>query len=197
MSVTRRSLPVFAQPLDPTLCRELTSSDRWASKTESSPSGCILWTGARTKHGYGSIVMNGLRRYAHRIAWVSHHGVDIPAGLVVDHICRTPSCVNPMHLEAVSQRENTMRGESPSAIKAQQDCCPKGHPYSDDNLVAAQVARGYRECRRCALDRGRARYAVLYAAQQAVGMNRPQYLATYGGTLAAARRILAQQAVAR
>jgi len=198
MGVNRRqAAPVPARALDVDLCRELTSSARWIGRVQHESSGCHIWTGATAGTGYGSIKAWGRVLAPHRIAWVSHHGVDIPAGLVIDHTCRNKTCINPLHLDAVTQRENAMRGSSPSAMKARQECCPNGHPYSEDNLVAAQAARGYRECRRCALERGRACYAILYAAQQEVGMNRPQYLATYGGSLAAARRILAQSAVTR
>ena len=47
----------------------------------------------------------------------------IPQGLVIDHLCRNKSCVNPAHLEAVTNTENVLRGEAPSAKAARKTHC--------------------------------------------------------------------------
>ncbi len=67
--------------------------------------GCHLWAGAVSGRGYG--YYRGRR--AHRVAYEATFGA-IPQGLVLDHLCRQPLCVNPKHLEAVTHRTNSMRG---------------------------------------------------------------------------------------
>jgi hypothetical protein len=49
---------------------------------------------------------------AHRYFYEQHRG-PIPDGLVIDHLCRVPACVNPEHLEATNQFENVRRGRLP------------------------------------------------------------------------------------
>lgn len=72
-------------------------------------SGCWLWFGATTERGYGVVVANGRSIRAHRISYETAKG-QIPEGLVLDHLCRVHCCVNPDHLEAVTQLENVRRG---------------------------------------------------------------------------------------
>lgn len=80
----------------------------WAkvSKTDT----CWEWTASRHKAGYGAMMrwVDGKKKpgYAHRISYEIHFG-SIAPGLVVDHICHNKSCVNPEHLRAITQRENT------------------------------------------------------------------------------------------
>lgn len=80
----------------------------------------------------------------------------IPSGLQLDHLCRTRHCVNPDHLEPVSQQENNRRGESRSSIRARQTECINGHPFDDENT--AWVTQGkyrLRRCKACAAARAR------------------------------------------
>lgn len=91
--------------------------------------GCWRWTGAKLKSGYGIMVL-----LVHRVSHEVFIG-NIPEDYEVDHLCRQRDCCNPFHLEAVSHRENNNRGESPSAKHARKTHCPKGHPYSGDNLM--------------------------------------------------------------
>ena len=72
--------------------------------------GCWLWMGTVTAGGadpYGRF-WNGRMAYAHRVSFELFKG-PIPEGLVIDHLCRTPACVRPEHLEAVTPKENTRR----------------------------------------------------------------------------------------
>lgn len=78
--------------------------------------GCWEWTGAKTAAGYGQFTRR--KEYAHRHAYEDLVG-PIPEGLVIDHLCRNPSCVNPDHLEPVTQRENIRRGTSPLADRVE------------------------------------------------------------------------------
>lgn len=62
--------------------------------------GCWTWSAAHDKDGYGlfNFIENGLRKCrAHRFVWTLTYG-HIPEGLLVCHLCDTPSCVRPDHL---------------------------------------------------------------------------------------------------
>lgn len=124
----------------------------WArvEKTE----GCWNWTGGKQGGGYGTLhVGDGRYQLAHRYSYELHIG-PIPEGLTLDHKCRNRGCVNPAHLEPVTNRENILRGTSPSALHARKTHCPAGHAYEGDNLIRR---RGTRECRQCKIDLDRAR----------------------------------------
>lgn len=71
--------------------------------------GCWLWLGIHTDKGYGSY-WDGTRLIAaHRAIYELHRG-PIPVGLDLDHLCRNPPCVNPDHLEPVTEATNVQRG---------------------------------------------------------------------------------------
>ena len=112
--------------------------------------GCWLWVGAESgaRDPYGKFKVDGRSRYAHRLAYEALVG-EVPSGLQLDHVCRVRCCVNPAHLEPVTQRENILRGECPTAINALKTHCPMGHELTGDNLVANKLRRGERRCRTC------------------------------------------------
>lgn len=98
--------------------------------------GCWEWTGRKNQVGYGGIALFGKTLMAHRVVYELHKG-EIPKGYVIDHLCRNPGCVNPDHLQPVTQAENYKRGIAIEAVKkrfAEQTHCKRGHPLSGDNL---------------------------------------------------------------
>lgn len=113
----------------------------------SNAGGCWVWTGAKTNPGgYGKFNFEGSSWRAHRLSY-ERLVAAIPAGKVLDHLCRNPPCVNPAHLEPVTRRENTLRGDNPSAWNAVKTHCPQLHELSGYNLYVAPT--GERHCRMC------------------------------------------------
>jgi hypothetical protein len=121
--------------------------ERFMAKVEKQEDGCWFWIAATDRQGYGQFSFSSRRRVAraHRVAYELLVG-PIPDGLILDHLCRNPSCVNPTHLEAVTVGENTLRGNSPAAQQARQTHCKRGHPFTPENT---RMEAGGRRCRIC------------------------------------------------
>jgi hypothetical protein len=83
----------------------------------------------------------------------------IPDGLTIDHLCRTPACVNPEHMEPVTMAENIRRGTQ-ADFQRRKTTCPQGHPYSHSIVSGSYVGRRCRECHRDAQRRYLARRAA-------------------------------------
>lgn len=73
--------------------------------------GCWLWTRAKNAGGYGVLGFNGRTRLAHRVAYERVKG-PLRARFVLDHLCHVPACVNPEHLDQVTNTENLRRGRT-------------------------------------------------------------------------------------
>lgn len=118
--------------------------DPFFSKVDKSGS-CWLWTASRDRYGYGQVRIGGKQKRAHRVAYELLVG-PIPSGLQVDHLCRVRHCVNPAHMELVTSRVNTLRGQSLQAINAQKTHCKRGHEFTPANT---QIYGTWRRCRAC------------------------------------------------
>lgn len=102
---------------------------------------CWPWLGYCRDGRYPWMHYEGRPLAAYRVAYILLVG-PIPEGLQLDHLCRVASCVNPSHLEPVTQQENIRR--QLEAITH----CPSGHAYTAENTGHSTGGRYCRICSR-------------------------------------------------
>lgn len=121
---------------------------------------CWIWTGATNSDGYGLICRKSprVRLLAHRYVYTLLVAT-IPTGMVIDHKCSVRLCVNPSHLDIVTQAENARRSYARGRHKNRLEMgllgkfqrrkthCPHGHHYAGANLIIDE--QGRRRCRIC------------------------------------------------
>lgn len=163
--------------------------ERFWMNVQTDGSGCWLWVGRIDRDGYGEYSVNRHWRRAHRVAWQTLVG-PIPDGLVIDHLCRVRRCVNPAHLEPVTNSENIRRGMA-GAHNLIKTHCPWGHPLEDGNLVTSDARRGGRNCLTCARERSRQQRKLILAAAHSLGLTRNEYVARFGWSAHTAQSIVA------
>lgn len=119
---------------------------------------CWEWTGSTTQ-GYGAIAWgeDGRSRRVHRVVYELLVG-PVPPPLMLDHLCRNRRCVNPAHLEPVTNRENVLRGIGPTAVNAAKTHCSVGHEFTEVNTYYNPRDPGWRRCRACRRAERRAAY---------------------------------------
>lgn len=137
----------FRRPRTPLIIPER-AARRAATAYVENENGCWISTYSTGSHGYAQIGWNEDGRIrattAHRAAWVYSAGQQIPAGITIDHLCKTPRCVNPSHLRLLSNHENARRT---SGRDWPLGYCAHGHP--NDRLTT----RGSKlVCSECAAD---------------------------------------------
>ena len=121
----------------------------WSRVEVGHPLGCWQWVGYVLPTGYANVNLNGQWVGVHRLSYELLVG-PIRDGLVIDHLCRNTSCVNPDHLEPVTSTENTLRGYSLAAKNARKKRCKRGHELTIR-------PDGYRHCQVCRLEQQRER----------------------------------------
>lgn len=133
--------------------------DRYIPQDRGYTTPCWIWQGPLTT-GYSRFSVEGRLVLGHRWFYERANGA-IPAGLVLDHLCRQRACVNPDHLEPVTARENILRGEGMGARFARRTHCAAGHPFTEDNTYVLRAGQraGSRVCRTCKREQDRNRRA--------------------------------------
>ena len=102
----------YGEPTPPHL--EKTAEQRfWEKVNVGDPSECWPWQAAM-RGDYGFFNLENTTIGAHKFSYILSHG-EVPSGLVVDHKCRNPRCVNPSHLQAVTLSENAQNVAKPWA----------------------------------------------------------------------------------
>ena len=123
--------------------------------TQIDANGCVVWLGSKRPDGYGLIHHMGKHVRAHRFAYEQKYGT-VPAGLVLDHLCRNRACVNPDHMEPVTIGENVNRGIKTNQNKGLTHC-KRGHSLTTENAWHYINSRGHitRKCKACSAWRQR------------------------------------------
>ncbi len=126
--------------------------NRFSSPAETT---CWEWHGTPTDAGYGLFGFDGKYVLAHRWSVWATKGLSGDIRKVVDHKCRNRTCVNPVHLEEVTQSINVLRGIGPALTRERLTGlthCRHGHPFTAENTYRAPRTGG-RSCRVCGTKR--------------------------------------------
>jgi hypothetical protein len=136
----------------------------WAKVSRGDDGECWNWLGSKNALGYGKFYVGtvggrAVLQRAHRFSYEETVG-PIPDSLVIDHLCRNASCVNPAHLEPVTNRENLVRGVGFVGVNTRTTHCPAGHEYTPENTLTWTRSDGrvHRKCRECDRTRVRDKY---------------------------------------
>lgn len=129
------------------------------TQTHINTDDCWLFAGFIDPKGYGRIPRGRRYSLAHRAVYEAERG-EIPTNLVCDHLCRVRRCINPAHIELVTDKENILRGVGTGAKNAKKTHCIRGHEFTPENTYSYVSSHGgkCRACRTCEVVRKRLRY---------------------------------------
>src|SRR5690606_5716607 len=115
--------------------------------------GCWLWVGSTNNRGYGQFRTGGrpgVLWLAHRFSYKTARG-SLSRDDLIRHVCDTPSCVNPDHLETGSYKDNAQDAIRRGRVSwVSQTHCVNGHEFTEENTLYRKSRPNSRECRACA-----------------------------------------------
>lgn len=118
--------------------------DRFYSKLEEKPNGCIVWTGSRKgEYGYFHIRSPHTDMGAHVFAFILHYKIEPLED--VHHKCENKLCCNPLHLESKTRMEHKL-------LHVRKDFCMYGHELK----IVGRNKHG--ACKECTRIRARKQY---------------------------------------
>jgi hypothetical protein len=163
--------------------------------------GCWVWS-ASLSHGYAQVALPGRDGKqacvrVSRVVWMRLRG-EIPARHVLDHDgpegCSNKACANPDHLQAVTQRHNSVvTGHGFTAINSRKQVCPEGHPLTGDNVMPSMAARGRRSCLTCSHENNRRRNEAVRDAAALLGLAVTVYARDYGWSRRTAEQVIRER----
>lgn len=155
----------YQQKMNSGELRKLTARDRFEAKVNRNGpvpgyradlGPCWIWGGGTlSDSGYGRLERKTGSVLVHRFTYETFIG-PVPDDLELDHLCRVRKCCNPAHLEPVTHRVNSLRGETIPARNAAKTHCPQAHRYDPTN-TNDYTRTGQRYCKACIRERGRKR----------------------------------------
>jgi hypothetical protein len=92
--------------------------DNYVIKDRGYTTPCWVWQGTRNVKGYAKIRFDGKSISVHRFMY-ERYIAPIPDGLQIDHRCYIKACVNPTHLEVVTNALNCQRRPNGKLTKEQ------------------------------------------------------------------------------
>ena len=123
----------------------------WSKVDRRGPNECWPWIGTTDHAGYGIFHIEDRKKRATRLS-LELDGKPRPSPRhIACHTCDNPQCVNPAHLWWGTHTDNI----NDAVAKRRHHCakkthCPRGHPYSGDNVYYRNG--GGRSCKACRLE---------------------------------------------
>lgn len=132
---------------------------RFVDGIEIAENGCWHWKKCITTNGYGEFVPNGAgsKMRAHIWSYLFFIG-EYDRSLDLDHTCHNQTdckggkscmhrrCVNPMHLNPATRKENANNGNCGHYL-SERTHCKNGHEFTPDNTTHSN--HGRRRCKKC------------------------------------------------